>query len=171
MKILIATDGSEFSRKALDKACEVAKGREGVSFLVISVYEPQVPMAAEPYALSAQYFERLDGLARERAEETARAGVNFLRSKFPNASVEIESVVKFGGPAQMIVEAADAWDADLIVVGSHGHGFWGRLALGSVSDAVLHHAPCSVLVVRGSGAPTAGTWDKEVKPAVEPPPA
>lgn len=170
MRILIATDGSEFSRKALEKACEVAQGREEVSFRVISVYEPQVPMAAEPYALSAQYFERLDGLARERAEETARAGVDFLRGRFPNARVEIESVVELGRPAQMIVQTADDWDADLIVVGSHGHGFWGRLALGSVSDAVLHHAPCSVLVVR-NGAHSAGTWEKEVKPGVEPPPA
>lgn len=169
MRILIATDGSEFSRKALEKACEVSRGPKEVSFRVISVYEPQVPMAAEPYALSAQYFERLDGLARERAEETARAGVDFLRGNFPNAS--IESVVEFGRPAQMIVQTADDWDADLIVVGSHGHGFWGRLALGSVSDAVLHHAPCSVLVVRGNGAPAAETWEKEVKPAVEPPPA
>lgn len=167
MKILIATDGSEFSRKALEKACEVAQAREEIAFRVISVYEPQVPMAAEPYALSAQYYERLDGLARERAEETARAGVDFLRSKFP--SVEIESIVGLGRPAQMIVQTADDWGADLIVVGSHGHGFWGRLALGSVSDAVLHHAPCSVLVVRGNGAPAAGTWEKEVKPAVEPP--
>lgn len=171
MKILIATDGSEFSRKALEKACEVAQGLGEVSFRVISVYEPQVPMAAEPYALSAQYFERLDGLARERAEETARESVEFLRSKFPNARVEIESIVGLGRPAQMIVQEADDWDADLIVVGSHGHGFWGRLALGSVSDAVLHHAPCSVLVVRGNGAPAAGTWEKEVQPAVEPPPA
>lgn len=170
MRILIATDGSEFSRKALEKACEVAQGREEVSFRVISVYEPQVPMAAEPYALSAQYFERLDGLARERAEETARAGVDFLRGRFPSARVEIKSVVQLGRPAQMIVQTADDWDADLIIVGSHGHGFWGRLALGSVSDAVLHHAPCSVLVVR-NGAHSAGTWEKEVMPGVEPPPA
>ena len=53
-----------------------------------------------------------------------------------------------GRPAQVIVEAAERWGADVIVAGSHGHGFWGRLAIGSVSDAVLHHAPCSVLVVR-----------------------
>ena len=171
MRILIATDGSEFSRKALEKACEIAQGRDEVSFRVVSVYEPQVPMAAEPYALSAQYFERLDGLARERAEETARSGADFIRSKFTNRSFEIESVAEFGRPAQIIVQTADDWGADLIVVGSHGHGFWGRLALGSVSDAVLHHAPCSVLVVRGNGAPAAGTWEKEVKPAVEPPPA
>jgi nucleotide-binding universal stress UspA family protein len=150
MKILIATDGSEFSRKALEKACEVAKGLDDVSFRVISIYEPQVPIAAEPYALSAEYFDRLDRLAKERAEECAKEGVAFLNARFPN--VGIDSQVELGSPPQMIVEAAEAWGADLIVVGSHGHGFWGRLALGSVSDAVLHHAPCSVLVVKAETA-------------------
>jgi len=53
-----------------------------------------------------------------------------------------------GAPSRMIIESATNWGADLIVVGSHGRGFWGRVMLGSVSDAILHHAPCSVLVVR-----------------------
>ena len=53
-----------------------------------------------------------------------------------------------GRPAQFIVDAAKEFEADMIIVGSHGRGFWGKLTLGSVSDAVVHHAPCSVLVVR-----------------------
>jgi nucleotide-binding universal stress UspA family protein len=48
----------------------------------------------------------------------------------------------------MILEAADQFGADLLIVGSHGRGFWGRLTLGSVSDAVVHHAKYPVLVVR-----------------------
>ena len=48
----------------------------------------------------------------------------------------------------MIVEEAQNWEADLIIVGSHGHGFWKRSFLGSTSDKVIHNAPCSVLVVR-----------------------
>ncbi|MCB1025610.1 MAG: universal stress protein [Acidobacteria bacterium] len=47
-----------------------------------------------------------------------------------------------------IVEKAKRWNADLIIVGSHGRGFWGRVMLGSISDSLVHHAPCSVLVVR-----------------------
>ena len=48
------------------------------------------------------------------------------------------------------IEEAQNWGADLIIVGSHGYGFWSRALLGSVSNAVINHAPCSVLVVRGS---------------------
>ncbi len=54
-----------------------------------------------------------------------------------------------GDPGQAIVEIAEDWHSDLIVVGSHDRGFWSRALLGSVSDAVVHHAPCSVLVVEG----------------------
>ena len=60
----------------------------------------------------------------------------------------IESEVERGRASRVIVEAAADWDADLIVLGSHGYGFWERNLLGSVSDSVVHHAPCSVMVVR-----------------------
>jgi len=79
MKILIGTDGSEFSKLALDKACEMADGREDICFRVLSVYEPQVPLASEPYALSAEYFDRLDTAARERAEDIVRDAAALLR--------------------------------------------------------------------------------------------
>jgi nucleotide-binding universal stress UspA family protein len=49
---------------------------------------------------------------------------------------------------QVIVEEAEKWGADLIVVGSHGQGLWSRALLGSVSNSVVHHAPCSVFVGR-----------------------
>lgn len=148
MKILIATDGSEFSRMALEKACEFYKQRDDISIRVISVYEPQVPMPAEPFALSSEYYKKLDGLAKDRAESYAVKALEFVHERLPGKSINIDTKVELGRPAQMIVEAAEEWDADLIVVGSHGHGFWGRLALGSVSDAVVHHARCSVLVVK-----------------------
>jgi nucleotide-binding universal stress UspA family protein len=150
MKILIATDGSQFSQDAIKKACEFAEGQKDVSFRLISVYEPQVPMVAEPYALSAEYYQRLDDLAKQNAEDAANAGVNFIRNRFPDAPLEVSTCVELGAPARMIVEEAENWKPDLIVVGSHGHGFWGRLALGSVSDAVLHHARCSVLVAKSA---------------------
>ncbi|HEX6123959.1 MAG TPA: universal stress protein [Pyrinomonadaceae bacterium] len=155
MKILVATDGSEFSRNALEKASDLAEGKKGISFLVMSVYEPQVPIAAEPFAISAQFIENLDTLAQARAEESAKEAVAYLRKRFPSFSTDIEWKVAMGRPAQLIVEEAEKWEADLIVAGSHGHGFWGRLAVGSVSDSILHNAPCSVLIVRPEKVSTA----------------
>lgn len=150
MKILIATDGSRFSRDAIEKACEFAEGRKGVSFRLISVYEPQIPMVAEPYALSAEYYQRLDDLAKRQAEDAAAAGAELVRDRFPDVPLEVTTTVELGAPARMIIEEAESWKPDLIAVGSHGHGFWGRLALGSVSDAVLHHARCTVLVAKSA---------------------
>jgi nucleotide-binding universal stress UspA family protein len=85
---------------------------------------------------------------RESAEQNARRAVEFIRGKFPEASVKIDVIVELGRPAQIIVETAEDWDADLVVVGSHGRGFWRRLTLGSISDAVSHHARCAVLIAK-----------------------
>jgi nucleotide-binding universal stress UspA family protein len=60
----------------------------------------------------------------------------------------ITSKVLPGSPRSAILEEAERWKADLIVVGSHGYGAWQRLVLGSVSQAVVLHAKCSVEVVR-----------------------
>jgi nucleotide-binding universal stress UspA family protein len=71
-----------------------------------------------------------------------------VRQMFENSGVEISGELLFGSPDSRIVEAAESFGADLIVVGSHGYNRWERLLLGSVSASVVHHAPCSVLVVR-----------------------
>ncbi|HQZ97301.1 MAG TPA: universal stress protein, partial [Pyrinomonadaceae bacterium] len=60
----------------------------------------------------------------------------------------ISGEVLFGSPGSRIVETAEQIGADLIIIGSHGYRRWERILLGSVSSSVVHHAPCSVLVVR-----------------------
>ena len=78
-----------------------------------------------------------------------------IRKELPGAGGLTTKVVK-GSPKEAIVEEAEQWGADLIVMGSHGYGFWQRALLGSVSESVVHHAPCSVLVVpRPDGPPAA----------------
>ena len=155
MKILIAADGSAFSRYAIEKACEIAGGLKDVSFKVVSVYEAAIPMASEPFAISAEYYQRLDDFAAEQARKAAKETVELIRSRLPDSSLKIETVVELGRPEQTIIETATSWPADLIVVGSHGYGFWGRLALGSVSAGVVSHAPCSVLVVKSRNGESA----------------
>lgn len=145
MKILMATDGSEFSKKAVKAVCRDFAGKVD-AFRIVSVFEAFAPMAAEPFAVSADYYQQLEKAAKDQAEGFAKEVTAELHAAFPNAEFSTEVVM--GSPNRIIVDTATEWGADLIVVGSHGRGFWGRVMLGSVSDAVLHHAPCSVLVVR-----------------------
>lgn len=148
MKILLATDGSEFSRAAIKACCDLAVASEHPEIKVISVYEPQVPMASQPFAVSAEYYTKLDEIAKERAQAAADDAVEEIKTACKDAAPGLSARVEFGHPAEVIIDAANDWGADLVIVGSHGRGFWGRLTLGSVSDAVVHHAACSVLVAR-----------------------
>lgn len=149
MKILIATDGSEYSLKAVDQACRILMRPQGSEVMIISSYEDAYPVTAEPFALSADYYQKLDDAVREQAESFVSAAKAVIEKHFPLADVPVVTEVLRGSPVQQIVEKAEEWGADVIVVGSHGRGFWGRL-LGSVSNGVVHHAKCSVLVVRSA---------------------
>ena len=71
-----------------------------------------------------------------------------MNAHFAEPDLGITTEVLFGSPESRIVEAAEELKPDLIVLGSHGYKAWERLLLGSVSDSVLHHVHCSVLVVR-----------------------
>ncbi|MBS1792290.1 MAG: universal stress protein [Acidobacteria bacterium] len=148
MKVLIATDGSDFSRVAIEKFCEILAISDDTQIKILSIYEQMAPIAAEPFAVSAQYYQEMMGLAHKQCEGFAEASAEQIRKACPDAECRIETAVRMGAPARVVVDEAREWGADLIVVGSHGRGFWGRLTLGSVSDAIVHHAPCSVMIAR-----------------------
>jgi nucleotide-binding universal stress UspA family protein len=148
MKILLATDGSEYSQAAIGFCRNIIAQPEGTSVKILSSVERPVPIAAEPFAVSAEYYNDLEKTGREQAKEFVGQAESQLLSLFPNASVDITTEIISGLPQQAIVERARDWGADLIVIGSHGYGFWTRTLLGSVSNSVVHNAPCSVLVVR-----------------------
>jgi nucleotide-binding universal stress UspA family protein len=147
MKILIATDGSDFSKAAIEECCKYVIRPERDSVLIVSAYEDAYPIAAEPFAISAEYYQKLEDAIVQQSGNYVDDALAFVRKQFPDPGLSVSSEVLRGAPDQQIVEKASEWGADLIVVGSHGRGFWGRL-LGSVSNGVVHHAPCSVLVVR-----------------------
>lgn len=147
MKILIATDGSEHSKAAVDECCRMIIRPADAEVLIVSAYENSYPMTAEPFAISAEYYQYLENAVREQAAGFLESAEDQIRAAFPSDSLQISTEVLRGAPAQQIIERGSEWKADVIVVGSHGRGFWGRL-LGSVSNSVVHHAPCSVLVVR-----------------------
>ena len=148
MKFLIATDGSGTSESVIKAACETIGKPENTTVKIISAIETPTPLAAEPFAVSAEYYQDFLADLSKQAKNTIEAAEANLKELCPNIGGVSGEVVR-GGAAQAIVETASEWGADLIVIGSHGYGFWSRALLGSVSNSVVHHAPCSVLIVRG----------------------
>jgi nucleotide-binding universal stress UspA family protein len=84
----------------------------------------------------------------EEAERLVSRTANALRS----TELEVETTMRRGDPRKEVIEEAEAWHADLIVLGSHGRTGVKRLLMGSVSEGVMRHAPCSVEVVRAPRA-------------------
>lgn len=149
MKILIATDGSDFSRQAIETVCDLFAGKSGEHHIsIISAYEPVAYTGTEPFIVSAEYIQEMAKIGCEQSTGFAEEAEKTIRSRFKGRDDQVTCFVVHDSPGKAIVEEAQRWHADLIVVGSHGRGFWGRTLLGSTSDRVLHHAPCSVLVVR-----------------------
>ncbi|HMO80104.1 MAG TPA: universal stress protein [Pyrinomonadaceae bacterium] len=145
MKILLATDGSVQSEAAIDilKSFRFDKGDE---IKIISVVDMAVPLAIDIYGGYLPDTTEMEKTAREHAAKILSETCEKLEGICNDLTVTSE--VLFGSPESRIVETAEDIGADLIVVGSHGYSRWERLLLGSVSQSVVHHAPCSVLVVR-----------------------
>jgi len=148
MKILLATDGSKFSTSAVDECKKYIESGLATEVKIVSAYEAQVPIASEPFIVASDCYQKLNDFAHDRTRDTATKAREILSHVKTERSVEITTQIEMADPRSFIVDVAKRWNADMIIVGSHGRGFWGRMALGSVSDSVVHSAPCSVLVVR-----------------------
>lgn len=143
MKVLLAVDGSDTAAVAVD---EVAQRRwpEGTEVKVVAVAEPVYPPGeALPAAASANYMPAMEVLA-DQAEHQASE----VAARLTQCGLSSEWDVLYGDPSREIVACAQKWDADLVVLGTHGRTGLRRLMLGSVSEYVVRHAPCSVEVVR-----------------------
>ena len=150
MKILLAIDGSPCSDTAVE---EVARRPwpPDTQVRIISVVEPPGALTAEPYRGVGGYFEEVERLKRQQAEEALASAAGVLRDGAGTAQTGVSTEALTGSPKRTIVEESEAWGADLIVVGSHGYHTWERMLLGSVSQSVAAHARCSVLIVRCKG--------------------
>jgi nucleotide-binding universal stress UspA family protein len=154
MKILLAIDGSVFSDRAVD---EVARRPwpTGSEVRVISVVEPPMTPITEPFVLPALYWEEAEQAAEEHARDALNRALQSLRAQ-QGESLQIATEMLKGYPKQVILDDAERWEADLIVVGSHGRRGLTRLLLGSVSQAVAAHAGCCVEIVRTRATEPAG---------------
>lgn len=146
MRILIGVDGSPYSQAALE---EVARRTwpEGSEIRIVHAFEMPLAPTTEVWFLPADYFEKLDKAVRTRAESIVTAAVESLKENLISP-LKIEGMAVMGSARGVLLDEARNWKADLIVVGSHGYPTWERLLLGSVSHAVVSHAPCCVEVVR-----------------------
>jgi len=146
MKILLAVDGSASSDEAIAEILR-RPWPEQTEVRVITVFETPVMVGMEPWAGGPIYFDDLQKAASSAANTVVEDTLTKLKAS-PNKKLKATGEVIQGSPGQEIVEKAEQWGADLIVMGSRGLGAWNRLLLGSVSNAVVHHAKCSVEIVR-----------------------
>ncbi|MGH9947548.1 MAG: universal stress protein [Pyrinomonadaceae bacterium] len=147
MKILFATDGAKQSNAAIEMIKRLVI-HDGDEITVVSVIDLAVPMAVDIYGGYVPDTTEFEKTARENATRILAETVEKLKTQLGEKNITISTELLFGSPESRIVELADEIKPELIVVGSHGYSGWERLLLGSVSDAVVHHAPCSVMVVR-----------------------
>jgi nucleotide-binding universal stress UspA family protein len=163
MRVLIGYDGSDGSRAAINDLARAGLS-PGTSALILTAVEvaplaaaPMMPAAypsADPVEASVYPAVVAAEAADAAAHRIAREGEAALRALFPDWTIAAEMTVDAPGPA--LVARAASWNADLVVVGSHGHSRLARLLLGSVSQMVVAHAPCSTRVVRAGAAPHQG---------------
>jgi len=138
-KLLVATDGSEFSKAAVQEAINIA-GACSSTLYVLLVIE-----------VSAEY-EFWDATATEQLEIVMRKYLDGVKAKAAKAGVKCEVILHLGDePYKFIVSEAAKRKVSTIIMGTHGRTGLTRLMLGSVTTRVIGHAPCKVLVVPVKG--------------------
>ncbi|NJR37606.1 MAG: universal stress protein [Leptolyngbyaceae cyanobacterium CSU_1_4] len=154
-KILVAVDESLMNRGVFEEALDLSR-KTGASLMLVHVLtpeernHPELPRSYIPY-----YYPIItDELLQQYQAEWERAetrGLELLRSLAQEATgVAVEFTQNIGNPGRVICEVAKNWGATLIVMGRRGRTGLSELLMGSVSNYVIHHAPCSVFVVQGT---------------------
>ena len=155
-KILVAIDMSDMGEKVFAQALSLAKSHQASLMLlhVLSAEEDYSPLPIPP-DLATMYPASGNDLTlqtwQKQWEEFEKQGLELLQSlslKAADEGVSAEYQQLYGSPARTICKLAQDWPADLIVVGHRGRSGLSEMILGSVSNYVLHRAPCSVLIVQ-----------------------
>lgn len=164
MKLLVGYDGSECADRALSDL-DRAGLPQNVEAFVLSVAESWLPPPPSSYEIVEAAFKGRPIAAGEGPQSRAARAIeaacsmayqasNLVQIHFPSWSVHADGAL--GSPATELIERAESWKAQMILVGSHGRSAFGRLILGSVSQRVVTDARCSVRVARGDEKPKGG---------------
>jgi nucleotide-binding universal stress UspA family protein len=137
MKVLVATDGSDHSMKAVRKALEMAEKEEAEVTLLSVAYYAKEDLDEMPFNI------------QERLESQAAAALKKAKSVFDDKGVGVQAVLEAGVvPANNIIQRAERDKFDQILLGSTGVSGMSRALVGSTAAKVVAHAPCSVTVVK-----------------------
>jgi len=144
-KMLVAYDGSDASKKAIDVVLKCADKDDEITLLTV------VPAELAESSFTKMLLPTIDlsnvvksGSFKQKAKESLSKIVKEIEPEVSKVNIAVES----GDPADEILMSAKKHDSDIIVVGYKGYGKEGRFLLGSVTDKVVRHASKSVLVVR-----------------------
>lgn len=166
-KILVAIDQSEMSSQVFEQAIALAKDTHASLMLlhVLAPFEKAYSSASHP-GINGAFFGVSQTAQRylEHYKALEQESIEWLRlraAEAQKAGVEPESTHSVGEPGSIICTLAQTWGADLIIVGRRGLSELSELFIGSVSNYVLHHAPCSVLVVQQPPLPSQEATQQE----------
>jgi nucleotide-binding universal stress UspA family protein len=134
--ILVALDGSELGRKAMEASIDVALRYKARTTVLTAIQHPAYPATVgEVQEADVEQRAFAEGVQREAIEAARMRGL------------DVEAAIVSGHPAEAIVDYAGRHEVDLIVMGHRGMSNLRRFLVGSVTDRVVDHAPCMVLVV------------------------
>ncbi|MGI0487648.1 universal stress protein [Pantanalinema rosaneae CENA516] len=158
-KILVALDRSDMGQQVFERSLALAQTHQARLMLlhVMSPMEGEAPPMIYPRpdgVYPGIYEEAIKTYARqwETHERESRQWLQSLAERATAAGIAVEYTQNHGVPGRTICAIANTWGADLIVLGRRGHSGLSEMLLGSVSNYVLHHAPCSVLTIQGKGS-------------------
>lgn len=167
MKIVVATDGSSHSDGAISLLCRLPLRDPKVKLL--TVINPIQPVFGADYPLIADEVYRSFDNVQSQLRKSARLLLDRQEKRLRACGLQAQKVVAEGHIADRIIRTCDESKADLLVVGSRGLGGFKGMLLGSVSQQLVRHAPCSLLIVRTgaarpkSGARKPGTRSKRLR--------
>lgn len=153
-KILVAIDTSEIGKQVFQSAITLAKATNASLMLLHVLSSEEEGSPYMPIIFSGMGYAGGDKIIetyRQEWEAFAQQGLELLKSRqqaATQAGVQAEYTQRPGTPGKTICDFAQSWQADTIIIGRRGHSGMSELLLGSVSNYVLHHATCFVLVVQ-----------------------
>ncbi|MBV6626924.1 MAG: universal stress protein [Rivularia sp. (in: Bacteria)] len=155
-KILLSIDDSDMTKHVVDEAVSLAKATGGSLMFLHVIFPLDQPyydtLFMQPTILYSELQKETQKRNLSEWEQFKQDKENWLRDLCESANsagTKAEFTLNIGEPSSRICDMARSWNADVIVIGRRGRRGFTEMFLGSVSNYVMHHAPCSVLTVQG----------------------